>query len=103
MASDDDRKSLAGRLFENQLHGLVLEDSLDVELGAFRYDGFTYDHYDSSVEIYSFRGENRDELLEKLGELGFWQAWIHDHRREVGVPCDCQCATLSAMPERVRA
>jgi len=65
------------------LSGKTFEETYDLK-NFMPFEDFTYDYYDSSVEIKDIEVfELTEEQQEKIWELGFFQCWIHQNGKEL--------------------
>lgn len=76
MGDDTQEPSKADELFEASMKVAFVESDLHDLLHP-NYTNFTYDPYDSSLEIYGMKGELTEELRIKLRDFGFYQLWTH--------------------------
>lgn len=75
--------TLAEELFDNQIHTFNLEerleDALDEILGDNEWSDYTYDYYDSSLEVYGCSISLNEEQRQEFSKLGFHQMWVHEN------------------------
>lgn len=73
--------SFADQLWSTKREFIKLEDELVDHLnrifGTGKWEDFTHDSYDSSIEIMLFTGDMSEENQRELYKLGFQQVWTH--------------------------